>query len=68
MADNVAITEGSGTTIATDDVAGVHYQKIKLYDASDASTNAAIVDSAGLNKIRPGTYASVETRKPLAVM
>lgn len=30
MPDNVAITAGSGTTIATDDVAGVHYQIVKL--------------------------------------
>lgn len=30
MADNVAITAGSGTTVATDDVAGVHYQQVKL--------------------------------------
>lgn len=30
MADNVAITAGSGTTIATDDIGGSHYQKIKM--------------------------------------
>lgn len=30
MADNVAITAGTGTSIATDDVAGVHFQKIKV--------------------------------------
>lgn len=30
MADNVAITAGSGTTIAADDVSGVMYQKVKL--------------------------------------
>ena len=30
MADNVPITAGSGTTIATDDVGGEHFQKIKL--------------------------------------
>lgn len=30
MADNVPITQGSGTNIATDDVAGVHFQKVKL--------------------------------------
>ena len=30
MADNVAITPGSGSTIATDDVGGVHYQTVKL--------------------------------------
>lgn len=39
MADNVAITAGAGTPIATDDVAGVHYQKIKLFDSTaDSST------------------------------
>lgn len=30
MADNLAVTQGTGTTIATDDVGGVHYQKVKL--------------------------------------
>ncbi len=30
MADNVAITAGSGTSIATDDVGGVQFQKMKL--------------------------------------
>jgi len=30
MADNVAITAGVGTSIATDDVSGVHYQINKL--------------------------------------
>ena len=30
MADNVAITAGSGTSIAADDVSSVYYQKIKL--------------------------------------
>lgn len=30
MADNVAITAGAGTVIATDDVGGVHYQRMKL--------------------------------------
>ncbi len=30
MADNVAITAGTGTAIAADDVSSVYYQKIKL--------------------------------------
>lgn len=30
MADNVAITAGAGTSIATDDVSSVHYQVIKV--------------------------------------
>lgn len=38
MADNITITAGSGTTIATDDEAGVHYQKVKLISSADAVT------------------------------
>ena len=34
MADNVAITAGSGTDIATDDVSGVHFQRVKLVDGT----------------------------------
>lgn len=42
MADNVTIpTTGTGTAtpvVATDDVAGVHYQKMKIYDGTDSAT------------------------------
>lgn len=39
MADNVPITAGAGTTIATDDIAGVHYQIVKVaHGALDAAT------------------------------
>lgn len=39
MVDNVAITAGSGTTVATDDVGGVHYQINKLaFGALDTAT------------------------------
>lgn len=37
MADTVAITAGSGTSIATDDVGGVHYQRIKRTVGADGS-------------------------------
>lgn len=47
MADNVAITPGTGTTVATDDVGGVQYQKIKLFSAGDGSTNPVLSDSSG---------------------
>jgi len=44
MVDNVAITAGSGTTVATDDVGGVHYQVIKIADGRlDSSTPLAVV-------------------------
>lgn len=39
MANNIDITAGTGTAVATDDVAGVHYQAVKLVDGTeDAST------------------------------
>ena len=47
MADNFAVTAGSGTTVATDDVGGVHYQRVKLVDGTlDSST--AIASGGGV--------------------
>lgn len=48
MADNVAVTAGAGTTIATDDVSSVHYQVVKLDLGGDGATNrvTAAVDVA----------------------
>jgi hypothetical protein len=40
MADTVAITPGSGASIAADDVSGVLYQRVKLVDATADSTTA----------------------------
>ncbi len=39
MADNVTITEGSGTQIAADDVAGVKYQRVKVAIGEDGVAN-----------------------------
>lgn len=39
MADNVTITEGSGTQIAADDVGGVKYQRIKVATGEDGVAN-----------------------------
>lgn len=58
MADDIAITAGSGTTIATDDVSGKHYQKMKLFsaeadsaegigDTDNGSTRSLHVDIVG---------------------
>ncbi|MDQ3024670.1 MAG: hypothetical protein M3R04_09875 [bacterium] len=35
MADNLAITAGSGTVIAADDIAGILYQRVKLAQGAD---------------------------------
>ncbi len=49
MADNVAITAGSGTDIATDDAgAGGHVQRVKLSLSADGSATAITADSKGL--------------------
>ena len=37
IVDNVAITAGSGTTIATDDVGGVQHQRVKVEFGADGS-------------------------------
>jgi len=63
MADNLGYTAGAGSTVATDDVAGVHYQRVKLVngtlDASDAipgdATNGLDVD---VTRVIPGTGAT----------
>jgi hypothetical protein len=53
VADNIAITAGSGTTVATDDVSGVHFQRVKLVDGTlDGSGALGGVDDAAFT---PGT-------------
>lgn len=37
MADGIPITAGSGTTVQTDDVGGVHYQRVKRSVGADGS-------------------------------
>jgi hypothetical protein len=51
MADNLAITAGSGTTIAADDVAGVLHQRVKLSLGADGTANDA---SAGAGAVGTG--------------
>lgn len=48
IADNVAITAGAGTTIATDDLgAGGHAQFMKVMDGTLDSTNKWVINSDG---------------------
>jgi hypothetical protein len=46
--DNVAVTAGTGTTIAAEDVSGVKYQKVKLIDATASSTTPTGVAASPL--------------------
>jgi len=47
VADNVAVTAGSGTTIATDDIGGAHYQRMKVSWGVDGSA----VDASATNPL-----------------
>lgn len=54
MADNINIAPTGSTQIATDDVGGVHYQKVKLVNGDDgvdggttSTTNPLVVQEAG---------------------
>lgn len=49
MADNVAITAGSGTTVSTDQIPGTgeHVQRVKILDGTADSTTPLKVDTNG---------------------
>lgn len=48
MADNVAITAGSGTTVAADDIAGVMHQRVKLSLGADGTAVDAVAGAGAV--------------------
>jgi len=52
MADNVAITPGSGVSIASDEVAGAQYQRVKLSIGADGSAADAPGDATDGYKVQ----------------
>lgn len=64
MADNVTLNAGSGGAVAaTDDVAGVHFQRVKLVDGTADSTAAIPGDATNgldvdVTRVIPGTSAT----------
>jgi hypothetical protein len=42
MADNVPITAGAGTSIATDDIGGVQHQRVKITLGADGVSNGDV--------------------------
>jgi hypothetical protein len=59
MSDNLTVTAGTGTTVATDQVGTAHYQRVKVTDGTADSENHLIVDSSGnaMVKLAAGTAA-----------
>ncbi len=58
MVDNVAITAGSGTTVAADDVGGVLYQRVKIGLGADASATDWGLGQAAAASCAPVVIAS----------
>src|SRR3990167_8609493 len=48
MADNLNIDSGSTLTVATDDISGVHYQRVKIAQGADGSATD-VSNAAPLN-------------------
>lgn len=55
MADNVAITAGSGTVIATDEIGGVNYQRVKPAWGTDGTA----VDVSASNPLPVAAYGEL---------
>lgn len=64
MADNVAITAGTGTSIATDDIGGIHFQRVKLALGGDGVDDGFVTAGTPL----PVAVAGVATEATLAAL
>jgi hypothetical protein len=60
MADNITITQGSGTTIATDDVSGVQYQVVKISAGADGAAGSLVDWTTGTAGSPAGGVQSVQ--------
>jgi hypothetical protein len=61
MADNVAITAGTGTAIAADDIASVFYQRVKLSLGADGAAVDAVAGAGAVSTaVQRVTLASAD--------
>jgi hypothetical protein len=67
MADNVGYTPGTGETVATDDVAGVQYQRIKLTDGQPDSAVHARVKATNADATDAGIVVRPTPQKTWSV-
>lgn len=63
ITDNVAITAGTGTSIATDDIGGVQWQRVKIGHGSDGSA----VDASATNPLPVTAPAATRVTHSIAV-
>ena len=62
MADNVAITPGSGATAAADDIGGVLFQRVKLVQGADGVNDGDVAASNPLPTQESGGAMSLLSR------
>lgn len=58
MADNLTITQGSGTTIGADEISGVKYQRVKIIHGADGSNDGDVSSSNPLPVTVSGTVTT----------
>lgn len=63
MTDNVPITAGAGTNIASDDIGGVQYQRIKMTYGQDGSAT----DVSSVNPMPVSAPAALRTTHSISV-
>lgn len=61
MADNVAVTPGSGVDIRTDEISSKHYQVVKLALGADGSDDGWVSSTAPMPAKIRGTLVTVST-------
>lgn len=66
MADNVAITPGSGASIAADDVSSVYFQKIKVDGGGDGVSVPIVAGQQAMAASLPVVVASNQTAIPVS--
>ena len=63
MADNLNVTEGSGKTVAGDEIASVIYQRVKLVQGADGTNDGDVSVAAPLHvmarNVIDGTLSTV---------
>ena len=66
MADNIQVSQGTGTTMATDDVGGVQYPRVKLSVGADGSaTDVSSANPIPSNDVDANTkLASIDGKLP----
>lgn len=63
MADNIAVTEGAGKTVATDDVGGVQYQRVKLDAGGDGVAVPLVAGSQAASASLPVTQSTEDVAR-----